>query len=355
MVDFDPICGDVSFKAGRDDVVALCLVRDGAFYVDKFIRYHQALGVKHIIFVDTGSNDGTIDIARRHPGVSVFRTSSPFRETHNLIRQEMAKRFGQNHWSLYLDIDERFDYSGSSTILLQSLIRYLNDRRFTAVVAHMVDLFPREPILSLNEKAEEENIYLYHRFYSVAGLNSVPYLWKDENEVSNEAIPTLYSGPRGKAFGIPRLLLTKHPLFLVTDDVQPWKTGSHSMRGARLADFSATLFHVKFNRGFSRLVSWAVSERIYHDDSKDYRAYAVRLRESPGLSLWDDSARELRGVDDLLGTPFVTESADYRALRLQSAQATDAQVANSMASSDSLPTCSAVQRSPFDPQNRDVK
>src|SRR5262249_40475490 len=155
--------GPSQVTAGKADVVALCLVRDGGIYIPKFIEHHLRLGVKHIIFVDNGSTDGTVEIAAQHQPVSVYTTTAPFRDR-NLIRQSMARRFGDGHWTLYLDIDERFDYPHSRALPLAELINYLNRRGFSAVVGHMVDLFPREALLRPDEAAEARDIYSYHAF-----------------------------------------------------------------------------------------------------------------------------------------------------------------------------------------------
>jgi hypothetical protein len=37
------------------------LVRDGRPYVRSFVAHYSSMGVKHLIFLDNGSTDGTVE------------------------------------------------------------------------------------------------------------------------------------------------------------------------------------------------------------------------------------------------------------------------------------------------------
>jgi Glycosyl transferase family 2 len=37
------------------------LVRDGRPYVRSFVEHYSSMGVKHLIFLDNGSTDGTVE------------------------------------------------------------------------------------------------------------------------------------------------------------------------------------------------------------------------------------------------------------------------------------------------------
>src|SRR5215217_5310600 len=49
----------VSFE--NDELVVLVVVRDGRSYIKSFVEHYFALGTKHLIFLDNGSEDGTIE------------------------------------------------------------------------------------------------------------------------------------------------------------------------------------------------------------------------------------------------------------------------------------------------------
>src|SRR5215218_799051 len=151
----------VAYEA--DELVVVCLVRDGRPYVKSFVEHYLSLGAKHIVFLDNGSTDGTAEALKAYENVTVLKTTMFFGRYQLLMRQYLVEQYGKNHWSLLVDIDELFDYPYSDVISLKSLLRYLNEHQYTAVVAHMLDMFPEEP---LSEFAGNEDVPIKqsHRF-----------------------------------------------------------------------------------------------------------------------------------------------------------------------------------------------
>jgi hypothetical protein len=298
---------------GDEDAVVISLVRDGGGYVDPFIRYHQRLGARQIVIVDNGSVDGTVEAAQAHHGVSVWRCTGSFREEKNAIRAQMVQQFCHRRWGIYLDIDERLAYPGSDRYPLPALLGYLRRHGYTAVVGQMLDLFPERPLLADGESAD---LYRDHRFYDLRGLRRVPYRWRAENVVSNPEIASYLGGIRGRTFGIAGLLLTKHPLFFGAPAMSFFHTSSHSIRGARLADFTVAVLHVKFTGDFPAALARALREKSYWNASRDYQAYAAALARDPQLTLWSPHAHELRSIDELVDRGFLTVSPRYRRFAL---------------------------------------
>src|SRR5919112_4417219 len=112
----------------KDELVVLCLVRDGEPWVRSFIEHYFSLGAKHIVFLDNDSTDDTVSVASEYNNVTLLRTKLPFSasvegtEGQNLMRRYLIERFGRNRWSLCVDIDELFDYPYSDIIGLDSLL-----------------------------------------------------------------------------------------------------------------------------------------------------------------------------------------------------------------------------------------
>ena len=44
---------------GNDELVVVCLIRDGRPWVKSFVEHYFSLGVKHTVFPDNGSSAGT--------------------------------------------------------------------------------------------------------------------------------------------------------------------------------------------------------------------------------------------------------------------------------------------------------
>src|SRR5215212_4440670 len=129
-----------------DELVVVCLVRDGRPYLKSFVEHYFYLGVKHIVFLDNGSTDGTVEVLKNYDNVTVFQTKLPFKEYELFMKQYLITRFGWDRWSLCVDIDELFDYPYSDVIDLASLLGYLNSKSYTAVTAHLLDMFPNKPL-----------------------------------------------------------------------------------------------------------------------------------------------------------------------------------------------------------------
>jgi hypothetical protein len=58
----------------RRPLVLLCLVRDSLPWIEAFVERDLALGVKHTVFLDNNSNDGTAPAAERYDDVTVLLT-----------------------------------------------------------------------------------------------------------------------------------------------------------------------------------------------------------------------------------------------------------------------------------------
>src|SRR5215203_6425144 len=153
-----------------DELVVVCLVRDGRPYVKSFVEHYFALGVRHLFFLDNNSTDGTVEALKNYDNTTVLRSKLPFKEYMLLMKQYLIGRFGKkDRWCLYADIDELFDYPYSDVIGLGSLLRYLNSNSYTAVAAQILDMLSEEA-LSGREGNSEEPLKERHRFYDISNI-----------------------------------------------------------------------------------------------------------------------------------------------------------------------------------------
>src|SRR5918994_3519945 len=164
--------GPEEIEYAKDELVVVCLVRDGRPYVRSFVEHYTSMGVKHLVFLDNGSTDGTVEALKKYQNVTVLRTELSFKAYQYPMKQYLIERFGWGRWSLYVDIDELFDYPYSDVVSLSSLLRYLNDKRYTAVVAQHLDMFSDEPLSDVPSEEEEEDEPLKerHRFYDISNI-----------------------------------------------------------------------------------------------------------------------------------------------------------------------------------------
>jgi glycosyltransferase involved in cell wall biosynthesis len=300
----------------EDELVVVCLVRDGWPWVRSFVEHYLALGAKHIVFLDNGSTDGTVEALQKYDNVTVLRSQLPFKRYQGRFRRYLIGRFGKrDRWCLCVDIDELFDYPYSDLLGLDSLLGYLNSKSYTAVTAQTLDMFP-ERALAERTNEPDEPLKQVHRFYDISRLRiermgAQPELHCGRNNTfEDDDIEFYWNGIRTAAFDV-ELPLTKFPLTLCDGKVRPNPGSVHRVDSARVADFSCVLFHYKFLKHFREQTVRAVQEQNYRNNSYQYRKYLSALEDKPGLVLKQETSREIVSVNDLLENGFVTASNDY--------------------------------------------
>src|SRR5215212_7397894 len=303
-----------------DELVVLCLVRDGRPYVRSFVEHYASMGVKHLVFLDNGSTDGTVEALQKYDDVTVLRTRLPFRNYQLYMRRYLIGRFGKNRWSLTVDMDELFDYPYSDVVDLGSLLRYLNNGGYTAVVAQMLDMFPKKPLSSLvgNEgepaDTKDEPLKELHRFYDISGVRVQDYYpaGGNNNVLTNEEIKWFRDGIKTTLFG-HRAMLSKHPLVFFDDKIIPVDGTMHRISNARVADFTCVLFHYKLLDRLYEQALRAVAEKNYPNRHEKYEKYVDALEKNPELRIKRETAREIKSVNDLVENQFLVVSGDYMA------------------------------------------
>src|ERR671920_1791264 len=79
----------------EDELVLVCLVRDGRPYVKSFVEHHTSISVKHMFFLDNGSTDGTVEALKEYDNVTVLRSTLPFRRYKAAMKHYLIERFGR--------------------------------------------------------------------------------------------------------------------------------------------------------------------------------------------------------------------------------------------------------------------
>ena len=304
--------GPREVEYGVDELVVLVLLRNGRPYIKPFIEHYFSLGVKHIVFLDNGSTDGTVEALQNYENVTVLRSRLPFKKYNITLKQYLVERFGRGRWTLNADIDELFEYPYSDVVSLKALLRYLNDNFYTAVVTYMLDMFP-ETLLSADSPATDyESLKELHRFYDISDVRTLDYgeVGDIGNVVANEWIEILQGGVMQRVFGTSPLL-TKHPLIFLDDRLTPHDLSDHWVGNARIADFTALFLHYKLSANLYGLVRREIEERRYNNLHGKYDKIHKVLAEAPSLLMRNDTSKELKSVNELVGTRFVSVSKQY--------------------------------------------
>lgn len=296
---------NVNYKT--DELIVLCVVRNGETYIKSFVEHYNSLGVKHIVFLDNGSTDNTINIASKYSNVSILQTHCPYQKYETLMKRYLVKKFSKNRWNLFADIDELFDYPFSNIINLCELLTYLNNNSYTAVVAQMLDMFSngssfQDLIVNKNDSLKELN-----KYYDISNISKKNYSW---GLLSNKSIK-MHSGGIRKTLFNTNNGLTKAPLIFIDNKIKPF-VAFHHVKNANIADFSCVLLHYPFACHFQEKVYEAVQTNRYQESASDeYRMYSTKLMQDPDLVINQKTAYELKSVNDLING-FLVVSEKYK-------------------------------------------
>src|SRR5579872_602451 len=226
------VYGQSSLNYSDEQLIIICVVRNGCVYVNSFIKYYLALGVKHIVFLDNGSTDNTVELASRYDNVTILKTDLPYSKYENIMKNYLARRFSKGRWNLCVDIDEFFDWPFSGIISLRSLLRYLNAGSYTAVVAQMLDLFSEAPLSEVRDDPDED-VTKNYKYYDISNISKSAYPY---SRLSYDGVKMHWGGIRKTVFGSNNGL-TKSPLVFVDRHIRLFKDWHHA-QNAYIADFT---------------------------------------------------------------------------------------------------------------------
>ncbi|QYK41887.1 MAG: glycosyltransferase family 2 protein [Paracoccaceae bacterium] len=298
----------------RDDQAALVtLVRDAEWFLHPFLSHHQALGVAHVVLVDNGSTDATVDIARGFAGVTVLRNTLPARRHEVALRARAAARVLRGGWVLFADADEMAELPLGD---LPGLLRYANAQGHTAILGQMIDLFAPGPYAAQAGMAYDRAVDAC-RFWSADALERIAYhdatrigfhWFLRDNICDDPGVMFLQGGLRSEVFG-ETPFLSKHSLVRNVPGVD-LMTHPHAASRVRLSDTTIALRHYKLAGPWRERDRRSVAAATWDHAEDARRLLAARdddFRIAPARPLaW-------RGAGDLLERGILHASARARA------------------------------------------
>lgn len=293
--------GKDSLQFNRSQFVVVSLVKDVSCYIDEFISHYNSLGAAHIVFIDNGSTDNTVSLAKSYDNVSVFRTDLPFRGHEKAIRRYFLQHYLRGSWVLCVDADEHFDYPYSSARPMSDLLNYLDFHGFNALTACMLDVYAKEPFSQI-PSGGFASVYPY---FDCHAIRKRPYpigQYDTRENIVPPEVGVFAGGVRRRLLDKEHdFLLTKHPLMFIDNRIIPFSHPHYCAR-AKLADVTGVLLHYKFVEGFDQralsvldifppnaVSAWARENQSY-----------VNYIESGGGSFYDEShSIKYTSVEDL--------------------------------------------------------
>lgn len=246
------ISGAPRIVLGDADVAMVCLIRNGMYYLETLLSHHRALGVRHFLFIDNGSDDGTRELLAQEPGVTVISNLLPVAQYECDMRAEIARQVIDGGWFLFLDSDELLDLSNGQNRDISEYIAYCNETGTTSVIAQRLDMYAPNPLAETESWSYAKSVNLFDQ-YSEYGIEEFDYhdtenvdVWwfLSSNTVTNPDIKLKFGGIRGEVFG-EDCGLTIHPLVKNDPDIE-LRPHPHFASRVTCADFAVLVRHYKF-------------------------------------------------------------------------------------------------------------
>ena len=291
-----------------DELLVITVVRNGALYVRSFLEHYRALGVAPLCV--------SRQLLHRRHGRQTLRScrchSAPDRCAVRQIREHHEALPRGALLARTSGTSARTSTSSSTTRLARELplagfLQYLNERRFTAVVAQMLDMFSELPLGDVESRPDDRLMDTYtllrHLRHRQAAVRVV-----------------------GSAEAGSRHAPGRHPADRVRDEQRPHESGAcaHGWQGK-------TLRRVASGRGRRRggrhgcpdalpvrehLPPRRSRTRCVRDDMArppptSTSGYRKALARNPRLSLKGPSARRFSGLEPLIADGFLVVSDDY--------------------------------------------
>jgi hypothetical protein len=259
---------EVPVKPGR--CTLFTVLRNESLRLPYFLAYFRELGVDRIVAIDNDSEDDTRDQLLADPLVTLYATSASYASSKSGIAwlNALLTDVPDGHWALYADADELLVYPDSEWIRLPELLAYLEDAGHEAMVAPMLDLFPRTIELAASYQAGTDFRCVASHFEPARewrGSVECPYselyggmrqrlFWPDSRGNNQMKVP-LMRGGRGA-----RLL-----------------SSSHIVSPLRVSDVMGAMLHFKFIGDCRESVHHEVLRREQPGGAAQWRAYKSAL------------------------------------------------------------------------------
>lgn len=271
-----------------NDILIFSTLRNERVRLPFFLKYYRDIGVGHFLLVDNGSDDGSAEYLADQKDVSLWSTQASYKRARFGVDwlNWLQSKYGHNHWTLTVDVDEFLVYPFCDTRPIRALTDWLDASSIRSFGAMLVDMYPKGPIGAqpYGEGADP--------FEIASWFDSGNYMIQKNKVFGNLWIQ---GGPRARMFfaDMPDRApaLNKIPLVRWHRNYA-YVSSTHMLLPRGLNQIydewggeksSGCLLHAKFLDTFSEKSEEELERRQHYANSHEYRAYHRQMKDDPDL------------------------------------------------------------------------
>ncbi|WP_039018496.1 glycosyltransferase family 2 protein [Halocynthiibacter namhaensis] len=178
------VVSDCTQTIVADDILLFSTVRNEVDRLPYFIDHYRKLGVRHFLFVDNASTDGTADFLAAQPDVSLWHAEASYKKSRFGVDwlTYLQGKFADGHWCITADADELLVYADDTRCDLRQLTSWLDTRDIPVFSALMLDMFPENSLGQDAYQAGEDPIV------SLPWFSPDGYYWEWQPKYRNMSI-----------------------------------------------------------------------------------------------------------------------------------------------------------------------
>ena len=269
-----------SFK--DDDIIVVCLLKNEIYRVREFVKHYRSLGADGFVFIDNGSDDGTVEFLMEQSDIALFKT----RTTYNSIRKtawinKAISYFGLNRWYIIPDSDEFFVYPEMDEMNLHEYLSALKQKGIYGVKTMMLEMYPNAPFF--DDKADPSLFRYTYRFYDKDALFLTRVFGDDCSDVRPKPTVLFYDGSR--------FAVGSHDYFPFAEN--------------QSSDYGGIVLHYKFLPHERHKIDKIVESGVYANHSALYKLYKNRFDNDSEYNAFYEGSLEWRGTESISDFDFI--------------------------------------------------
>lgn len=274
----------------RSEPILICVVKNDLVRIQSMYEHHKSIGVKHFVFVDNMSTDGTYEWLLEQD-VDLYRTTARYCSAARAAWQvQLFEYYGYDRWYLIVDSDEKFMYPGCEKHDIHELVKWMEQKQLKRAFTFMLDMYAKGELKELDTNPD---------------ITIADYCYFDSDSYTlskNLHYRKVIGGPREREFGETEsmtMLQNKYPLVYMRRGELYRYHYVYPFADNFDCDCIGVLLHYKFLPGDINKYKDIVKQGNYANGSQLYKNSLAQLEQNEHAGFWTEKSCKLTSSEDL--------------------------------------------------------